>query len=97
MAGSEPVIDADAHVVEPRDIWLRYLEEPLREMVQKTPGLENGNSTGNDGPESLFPLGFITEMGRRDLLQLAADPAARIEVMDSEGIDRVAQIGRAHA
>jgi predicted TIM-barrel fold metal-dependent hydrolase len=90
VPGSEPVIDADAHVVEPRDIWLRYLEEPLREMVQETPGLENGNSTGNDGPESLFPLGFITEMGRRDLLQLAADPAARIEVMDSEGIDRVA-------
>ena len=28
------------------------------------PGLENGNSTGNDGPESLFPFGFITDMGR---------------------------------
>ena len=78
------------HAVEPRDIWLRYLEEPLRELVQRTPGLENGNSTGNDGPDSLFPLGFITEMGRRDLLQLAADPATRLQVMDSEGIHRVA-------
>ena len=90
MTGSELVIDADAHVVEPRDIWLRYLDEPLRELVRRTPGLENGNSTGNDGPESLFPLGFITEMGRRDLLQLAAEPATRLEVMDREGIDRVA-------
>jgi len=86
----KPVIDADAHVVEPHDIWLQYLDEPLRDLASKTPGLANGNSTGNDGPESLFPLGFITEMGRKDLLQLAADPASRLKVMDSEGIDRVA-------
>ena len=90
MTDSESVIDADAHVVEPRDIWLRYLDKPLQELAQRTPGLDNGNSTGNDGPESLFPLGFITDMGRRDLLQLAADPASRLEVMDSEGIHRVA-------
>lgn len=90
MAGSEQVIDADAHVVEPHDIWLRYLDQPLRALVRKTPGFENGNSTGDDGPQSLFPLGFIPEMGRQDLLQLAADPATRLRVMDSEGIDRVA-------
>jgi predicted TIM-barrel fold metal-dependent hydrolase len=90
VARSEQVIDADAHVVEPRDIWLRYLDEPLREIVKITPGLENGNSTGNDGPESLFPLGFVTEMGRKDLLRLAADPATRLTVMDGESIDKVA-------
>ena len=90
MTRSEQVIDVDAHVVEPRDIWLRYLDEPLRELVNTSPGLENGNSTGSDGPESLFPLGFPTEMGRKDLLLLAADPASRLTVMDSEGIDRVA-------
>src|SRR6185436_5956784 len=90
VAQSQQVIDADAHVVEPHDIWLRYLDEPLRDLVKKTPGLDNGNSTGNDGPESLFPLGFITEMGRKDLLRLAGDPATRLTVMDGEGIDRVA-------
>jgi hypothetical protein len=87
---SEQVIDADAHVVEPRDIWLRYLDAPLREIAGKTPGLENGNSTGNDGPPSLFPLGFPPELGRQDLLRLAADPAVRLRVMDGEGIDKVA-------
>jgi predicted TIM-barrel fold metal-dependent hydrolase len=90
VARSQQVIDSDAHVVEPHDIWLRYLDKPLREIVQRTPGLENGNSTGNDGPESLFPLGFITELGRRDLLQLASDPVTRLTVMDGEGIDGVA-------
>jgi uncharacterized protein len=90
VAHSQQVIDADAHVVEPRDIWLRYLDEPLREIAKSTPGLEDGNSTGNDGPESLFPLGFITDMGRRDLLQLAADPASRLKVMDGEDIGSVA-------
>jgi len=84
------IIDADAHVFEPQDIWLRYLDAPLREIVARTPGLENGNSTGNDGPPSRFPLGFITSTGRQDLLQLAADPGTRLKVMDSEGIDKVA-------
>lgn len=90
VARSEQVIDADAHVVEPQDIWLRYLDEPLSDLVQKTPGLENGNSTGNDGPESRFPFGFMTEMGRKDLLRMAADSATRLSVMDGEGIDKVA-------
>ena len=90
MTLTETIIDADAHVNEPKDIWLRYLAPALREIVAETPGLENGNSTGNDGPPSRFPLGFITSTGRQDLLQLAADPAARLKVMDGEGIDKVA-------
>ena len=69
---------------------MRYLDASLREIVTRTPGLENGNSTGNDGPQSRFPLGFIPETGRQDLLQLAADSETRLKVMDDEGIDRVA-------
>ena len=90
MPRTEKIIDSDAHVFEPQDIWLRYLEAPLREVVTSIPGLENGNSTGNDGPASRFPLGFIPETGRQDLLQLAADAETRLKVMDDEGIDRVA-------
>jgi hypothetical protein len=64
---SEQIIDSDGHVFEPHDIWLRYLDAPLRELVTRTPGLENGNSTGDDGPASLFPCGFLygTPEGRR--------------------------------
>jgi len=87
---TKKVIDSDGHVFEPQDIWLRYLEAPLREILIKTPGLENGNSTGNDGPASLFPLGFITETGRQGLLQMAADGTTRLKVMDDEGIDMAA-------
>ena len=90
MPRTEKIIDSDAHVFEPQDIWLRYLEAPLCEVVTNVPGLENGNSTGNDGPASRFPLGFIPETGRQDLLQLAADAETRLQVMDDEGIDRVA-------
>ncbi|MBM2802318.1 MAG: Amidohydrolase [Deltaproteobacteria bacterium] len=90
MPTTKAIIDADAHVFEPDDIWLRYLAAPLGDIVARTPGLENGNSTGNDGPPSRFPLGFVTSTGRQDLLQLAADAGARLKVMDSEGIDKVA-------
>jgi len=87
---TENIIDSDAHVSEPNDIWLRYLDASLREVVTGTPGFENGNSTGSDGPTSRFPLGFIPETGRQDLLQMAADAETRLKVMDGEGIDRVA-------
>ena len=90
MPTTKKVIDSHGHVFEPQDIWLRYLEAPLREILIKTPGLENGNSTGNDGPASLFPLGFITETGRQDLLRMAADGTSRLKVMDDEGIDMAA-------
>ena len=72
MPRTNKIVDADAHVFEPSDIWLRYLDASLREVVTTTPGVENGNSTGSDGPTSRFPLGFIPETGRQDLLQLAA-------------------------
>src|ERR1043166_4366630 len=90
MPTTRKVIDSDGHVFEPQDIWLRYLDAHLREILLKTPGLENGNSTGNDGPPSLFPLGFVTEMGRVDLLRMAADGKSRLKVMDGEGIDAAA-------
>src|SRR5438309_8602207 len=90
MPRTEKIIDSDAHVFEPHDIWLRYLDPSLLDILSRTPGLENGNSTGNDGPISRFPLGFIPETGRQDLLQLAADSKTRLKVMDDEGIDRVA-------
>jgi len=90
MPKTAKIIDSDAHVFEPHDIWLRYLAPSLLDILSRTPGLENGNSTGNDGPTSRFPLGFITETGRQDLLQLAADSETRLKVMDEEGIDRVA-------
>jgi uncharacterized protein len=90
MSTTEKIIDSDAHVFEPHDIWLRYLDPSLRDILFRTPGLDNGNSTGNDGPISRFPLGFIPETGRQDLLQLAADSKTRLKVMDDEGIDRVA-------
>src|SRR5258708_17927801 len=90
MPKTEKIIDSDAHVFEPHDIWLRYLDPSLRDILFRPPGLENGNSTGNDGPTSHFPLGFIPETGRQDLLQLAANSETRLKVMDDEGIDRVA-------
>ncbi|HMF49541.1 MAG TPA: hypothetical protein VK603_12905, partial [Candidatus Saccharimonadales bacterium] len=90
MATTEKIFDSDAHVFEPQDIWLRYLDPSLLDILSRTPGLENGNSTGNDGPTSRFPLGFIPETGRQDLLRLAADSDSRLKVMDGEGIDRVA-------
>jgi predicted TIM-barrel fold metal-dependent hydrolase len=93
---AKKIIDCDGHVFEPHDIWLRYLDGPLRDLLEKTPGLENGNSTGNDGPPSLFPFGFVPETGRQDLLRMAADGESRLEAMDREGID-IAALFPTHA
>ena len=37
MPRTEKIIDSDAHVFEPQDIWLRYLDASLREVVTSDP------------------------------------------------------------
>ena len=41
-ADNAPVVDADGHVLEPRDVWLRYLEPELRERAIRIEPDEHG-------------------------------------------------------
>jgi predicted TIM-barrel fold metal-dependent hydrolase len=100
-----PTVDADGHVLEPRDTWQKYLEPKFRadaiRIEKDAEGVEvllveNKVHTALRG--TLGSLGGI-EMDSTDLMTVGArsyedgcppggyDPAARLAVMDDEGID----------
>ena len=93
-AGQRPfVIDSDGHVIEPPDLWARYLEERYRPRAPRPVRDENGR------------FGYVVD--DRYLMRVAAslavpraagggearireggwDPHKRLEDMDAEGID----------
>ena len=98
-------VDADAHVLEPRDTWLTYLEPKWRDrsiridrddrgdevlLIDGRPleGLRNRLATL--GGIELDPTEALTsnDLVYEDGCPLGGyDPAARLQVMDSEGID----------
>lgn len=100
-----PVVDADGHILEPRDVWLRYMEPALRERAiridRDADGVEvllvDGRShlglRGRLG--ALGGIGMEAEqlmtVGQRSYEDGCPpggyDPAARLRIMDQEGID----------
>ena len=53
-AGKVPTVDADGHVLEPRDVWQRYLEPGLRDRAirieRDADGWKLCSSTGGRTP-----------------------------------------------
>ena len=100
-----PVVDADAHVLEPRDTWERYLEPGLRERAIRIADDADGVEVLLvDGRPHRTLRGRLAGLGgigmdSEDLLTLGRrryedgcpeggyDPAARLQVLDDEGID----------
>ena len=107
MHGRSLSVDADGHVLEPRDTWLAYLEPALRDRAIRI-------EVDQRGDEVLLVDGRPLEVMRNGLAGLGGinldpaealdrksgrlryedgcppggyDPAARLEVMDEEGID----------
>jgi len=99
------MVDADGHLLEPRDTWLRYLEPQYRDRAIRVDVDDRGREVLLvDGKPleavrgRLALLGGI-EMDPADALRPGRyryedgcppgsyDPAARIRVMDDEGID----------
>ena len=66
MSTTEKIIDSDAHVFEPHDIWLRYVDAPLREMVDPGPrGLRMATARATMGRKVVFHLGsFLKPVAR---------------------------------
>ena len=98
-------VDADGHVLEPRDTWQKYLEPAFRDrairIVEDAEGVEVLMADGRPHLEMrgrLAGLGGIG-MDSQELLSVGCrryedgcppggyDPAARLGVMDDEGID----------
>lgn len=97
MAGSsKPILDADAHVMEPRDLWLERIDARFREraprIVRNPAGLELLCVAGE--PLSAHPVSSLGNAGGETVDDYdrnhpgGFDPLARVAVMDEEGIDR---------
>jgi predicted TIM-barrel fold metal-dependent hydrolase len=96
------IIDADGHVLEPMDLWDRFLEPRYREYKPRSVRNDWGFDTVYVGPQEIVtaPLGLLGTPGSRmDEVDVEKkipweqahkggfDPAARLADMDLEGID----------
>ena len=101
------VVDADGHIMEPEDLWPRFLEPQWRDraihIAKDDEGMENLIIDGKPHMLVRGIMGIIGGVGMQaDLEALMTpgmrtyqdglvpggyDPAARLEVLDDEGID----------
>ena len=93
-----PIIDADAHVNEPPDLWQRRVPAKWRERAPKVLHTEQGDVWSFDDGKRLRPLGLTATAGRSFLeFQPAGlrydeirpgsfDTKARLADMDVDGI-----------
>ncbi|PYN18575.1 MAG: hypothetical protein DMD76_29255, partial [Candidatus Rokuibacteriota bacterium] len=101
------VVDADGHVLEPADTWLKYLDPQYRDRAIRIDRDEHGYEVLLIDGQPLKTLrGQLGALGGIDMDAArlltrgqisyaegsppgAYDPAARLRVMDAEGIDAV--------
>ena len=98
-AARHPVIDGDGHICEPELVWTEYTQAKFRDRVLQV-RTENGEShvaiegeirRGGAGPaQACIPGGMAPgkSLTWDDILPGSFDPAARLQVMQDEGIDR---------
>jgi len=96
------VIDADSHVMEPADLWTRYLEEPYRDRairIEEIDGVETllmdnqpilaGRLAGLGGVHLDRSKVFGPDMKYQDGCPPASyDPAERAKLYDAWGVDK---------
>jgi predicted TIM-barrel fold metal-dependent hydrolase len=107
--GTRTVVDADGHVMEPEDLWPRFIDPAYRDRAirieKDAEGIENLLIDGRPHTLVRGKLGTLGGIGMQDDLEAlftpgartyqdglvpgGYDPAARIEVLDHEGIDLV--------
>lgn len=91
-------VDSDQHIVEPPDLWERWLPEEFRSRAPKLVKDEEGGDAWQLG-EHVEPLGLVTcvDTHPRDLRWTGTsyakldpgcyEPKRRLELMDQDGID----------
>ncbi len=97
------IIDADGHIVEPRQLWEEYVEPEFRDRVVQVRRNRDGQdefwvngerrrAPGDSIVASVIPGGYLDPERTRtaaweDVLPGSWDPHARVKVLDEEGID----------
>lgn len=95
---SYEVIDADQHIIEPPDLWERWLPARFRDRAPKLVTDEDGGDAWRLG-EHIEPLGLVTVMGTRpedlrwtgvryaDVDPGCWEPGPRLALLDRDGLD----------
>ena len=93
-----PIIDADAHVYEPPDVWQARVPARLRERAPRVARTDEGDVWSFDGGERVRPVGLMAAAGASyldfrpagltydDIRRGHFEPAARLADMDADGI-----------
>lgn len=91
-----PVYDTDAHICEPTKVWEEYCDPVYRDRVLRA-GLTaegkdvmfaNGEPTGMSVAPACIPGAYADPtVTWADIVPGSYDPAARLKVMDEEGLD----------
>jgi len=93
-----PIIDADAHVYEPRDVWQTRVAQRLRQRAPKLVRTDEGDVWSFNDGERLRPVGLMAAAGSSYLdFQPSGltyetirrghyEPEARLADMDADGI-----------
>jgi predicted TIM-barrel fold metal-dependent hydrolase len=91
--GRSPVVDADGHVLEPADTWLKYIDPAYRDrLIDGQPLKTLRGQLGALGGIEMDTTRLLTrgQMTYAEGSPVGAyDPAERLRVMDGEGIDSV--------
>jgi predicted TIM-barrel fold metal-dependent hydrolase len=89
-----PVIDADAHINEPIDVFAEFLDDAHRELrprlITDTRGLTRILMDGKLYPETRLRQNHVKKVQGTQLGGMqkgASDPVARLDDMDTDGID----------
>ena len=89
-----PVIDADAHINEPIDVFAEFLDDAHRELrprlITDTKGLTRILMDGKLYPETRLRQNHVKKVQGTQLGGMqkgASDPIARLDDMDTDGID----------
>lgn len=89
-----PVYDADAHITEPASVWSEYTEPKFRDLVMQCRTDAQGNDSvwaggkniGTSAAPACIPGAYGTDVTWDDIPEGGYDPAARLKVMDQEGL-----------
>ena len=81
-------IDADGHVTEPREMWRERLPSELRAAAPRLVRDEQGHIRVYMAGEMMPPMPMPKEWEGQAQRAGGADPKARLEEMDAEGIER---------
>jgi hypothetical protein len=93
-----PIVDADAHVYEPRDLWQSRVPGALRARAPLCRRTENGDVWSFDDGARRRPVGLMAAAGTSylgfrpagltydDMRAAFFEPAARLADMDADGV-----------